>query len=83
MMIWSIAVAPDFQGKGVGSSLLKQAENVAQATGAPKLRIHTNTRMTKNIILYKKAGFEEIDVKPHPNRVGHELVFMEKSITSF
>lgn len=76
-MVWSLAVDPKQQGKGVGRSLLKQAKHIAQSTTIACLRLHTNSKMTNNISLYEDAGFYHTGTVPHPNRKGHELVYMQ------
>lgn len=76
-MIWSIAVEPAQQGQGIGMWLIEQAKNMACMNGIYTLRLHTNSKMTGNLSLYRKAGFYQTDIIPHPSRLGHELVYMQ------
>lgn len=76
-MIWSVAVDPHYQGLGIGTDLLEKASQLALAAGVSSLRLHTNAKMIRNLKIYRKAGFHEIAIKPHPTRVGHELVYMQ------
>jgi ribosomal protein S18 acetylase RimI-like enzyme len=80
LMIYSIAVDPNHQGKGLGAALLQFAEMLAAELGVPELRLYTNSRMTKNLHLYRKVGFTEVGVRPHPSRSGEFLVDMSKWI---
>ncbi|CUW86865.1 GNAT family N-acetyltransferase [Agrobacterium sp. CG160-95] len=80
LMIYSIAVSPIFQGRGIGKSLLRFAELHALECGIGELRLYTNMRMTKNIALYSDCGFEECGRRPHPSREGEILIDMKKSV---
>ncbi len=76
-MIWSIAVSPDHQGKGFGQALIEHAKRTASDSQIGCLRLHTNSKMTNNILLYEKLGFYQMASIPHPTREGHELVYMQ------
>jgi ribosomal protein S18 acetylase RimI-like enzyme len=80
LMIYSIAVRPEAQRKGFGSMLLRFAQERATAAGMRELRLYTNTRMEQNISLYKRHGFVEVGVRPHPSRPGDVLVDMTKRL---
>ncbi|TMV76805.1 GNAT family N-acetyltransferase [Thioclava sp. BHET1] len=79
-MLWSLAVDPDYQGRGIGFTLLKHAKEIARSQGVSCLRLHTNSKMTGNLALYKKAGFKQFAVIPHPRREGHQLVYLEHQL---
>jgi len=78
LLIESIAVRPRFQARGYGSELLAFADQRAIAAGLPEVRLYTNRRMERNIRLYRKCGFFEIGMRPHPSRPGEVLVDMAK-----
>ena len=79
-MIFSVAVAPAFQGKGLGIALLKWAEDRTRSWGLPELRLYTNARMERNIILYLAYGFHETGRRTNPYRPGWTLVDMAKAV---
>ena len=79
-MIYSVAVAPERQGEGHGSSLLRFAEAKAREWSVPELRLYTNARMTRNIVLYKAAGYCETARRTHPLRPGFTIVDMVKPV---
>ncbi|WP_272950298.1 GNAT family N-acetyltransferase [Nocardioides cynanchi] len=57
--VWDIGrvmVAPDLQGRGLGRHLLELAEQAAPA-GATSYQLFTGAGSTRNIALYKKAGY--------------------------
>ncbi len=83
LLIYSIAVDPDFQGKGLGLALLRQAEALAAEMRLNEVRLYTNSRMEANIRLYLKAGFRRIGERPHPSRIGEMLTDMSKPVGDF
>ena len=77
LLIYSVAVAPAHQGTGVGRQLLLWAEQEATRQGYPVVQLYTNEKMTENIALYGRIGYQEV------KRVlvnGYQVVYMEKSL---
>ncbi len=58
-LIFSVAVDPDHQGRGVGSRLMSFAEKQARLAGRHELRLYTNARMERNISIYRYLGYRE------------------------
>lgn len=79
-MIFSVAVAPEFQGKGFGIALLKHADEQTRLWRLPEVRLYTNARMERNIALYLAYGFHETGRRPNPYRPGWMLVDMAKAM---
>ncbi|MBL8696777.1 MAG: GNAT family N-acetyltransferase [Alphaproteobacteria bacterium] len=79
LVIWSVAVAPAVQGRGLGRELMRFAEGRARALGRPTLRLFTNARMTRNLALYGRLGYVETHRETLPDRV---LVHMAKTLAS-
>ncbi len=79
MMIFSVAVAPGFQGRGFGRKLLRFADTQAARAGYSEIRLYTNARMERNIALYITFGYREIGRRPNPVRDGWTLVDMAKT----
>ncbi len=80
LAIYSIAVEPRHQGRGHASRLLAFAVDQAASAGLPEMRLFTNARMTANLALYRSCGFVETRTEPHPNRPGHLLVHLARSV---
>jgi N-acetylglutamate synthase-like GNAT family acetyltransferase len=59
LLVENLAVAPDTQGQGVGSTLLALAEQQAAAQGLSELRLFTHERMTDNLAYYPRRGYVE------------------------
>ncbi|BCM19768.1 GNAT family N-acetyltransferase [Mesorhizobium sp. J8] len=79
-MIFSVAVAPAFQGKKLGIRLLTFADEQARAWGVPEVRLYTNSRMERNIALYSAYGYRETGRRANPYRPGWTLVDMAKPV---
>jgi ribosomal protein S18 acetylase RimI-like enzyme len=79
-LIFSVAVAPAFQGKKLGIKLLDFAEEQARSWGVPEVRLYTNSRMERNIALYAAYGFRETGRRANPYRPGWTLVDMAKPV---
>ncbi len=59
LTIENIAVHPDLHGQGLGSRLLRHAEDVARSLGLAEMRLYTNGLMEANIMLYQRRGYRE------------------------
>jgi ribosomal protein S18 acetylase RimI-like enzyme len=77
VMVWSVAVAPAQQQRGLGRRLMAFAEERASALRRPELRLFTNARMAGNIALYRRLGYREARREELPDRV---LVHMSKAV---
>lgn len=78
ILIYSVAVAPEAQGRGIGRKLISFAEAEARRLGLPVLRLYTNVRMTENRAIYRHLGFIETH---SAQQDGLHRVFMEKRLT--
>jgi ribosomal protein S18 acetylase RimI-like enzyme len=77
VVVWSVAVAPKHQHRGVGRSLMAFAEARARELQRPEVRFFTNARMERNIALYRRLGYVEKRREHFPDRV---LVHMSKAV---
>jgi len=77
VMIWSVAVAPAHQKRGLGRSLMALAETRARALRRAELRLFTNARMEGNIALYGRLGYRETRREQMADRV---IVHMSKAV---
>ena len=80
LLVYSVAVLPRYQGVGLGKALLALAEERAEGTDMPELRLYTNRRMERNVRLYERCGFTTVRERPHPIRAGEILVDMIKRV---
>jgi GNAT superfamily N-acetyltransferase len=72
--IGRLVVAPDLQGKGIGTALVRSAE---QASGATRFELFTGHLSEANIRLYEREGYTR--TRQETLQPGVELVYMEKS----
>lgn len=59
LLLDNIAVDPAAQGQGVGRALLAFADAHARTGGISELRLYTHEKMTENIELYTRIGWQE------------------------
>jgi ribosomal protein S18 acetylase RimI-like enzyme len=77
MLVYSVAVSPSYQRRGLGHRLLMWAEKQAMSEGRPLLRLYTNARMTENIAWYERLGYAEVRRETF---AGSELVHLGKRL---
>ena len=78
-MVENVAVAPAFQGRGLGRRLMMHAETLAAGSGRTEIRLYTNARFTENIALYRRLGYR-ID---REEQLAHRIaVHMSKRVQS-
>ncbi len=59
LLIENVAIHPDRHGQGLGSRLLRHAEDVARSLGLSEMCLYTNGLMEANIALYRRRGYRE------------------------
>jgi len=57
LLIENVAVAPPYQGRGLGRRLLAHAEEMAASLGYGRIRLYTNKRFAENVRLYGRIGY--------------------------
>ncbi len=78
LLLDNIAVAPAWQGRGVGRLLLDFAEAEARRMGHAELRLYTHVLMHENIALYTRLGWREY---ARGAQAGFQRVFMRKTLS--
>ncbi len=74
-------VHPNFQRKGVGTLLVKKAEEVAKEKGFKFLSVHTHVENEKMIQFSIKNGFEIIERIRNFYGEGKDTVHLKKHVT--
>ena len=74
-------VAPEYQNKGFGKTLLQKALILAMECNYEKIKLDTLNYMASAIHLYQQAGFYEIP--PYYSNPISTAVYFEKEIASF
>ena len=57
LLIENLAVAPAFQGRGLGRMLMAHVEQLAVASGVPEIRLYTNKLFAENLQIYARLGY--------------------------
>jgi cyanophycinase len=78
LLIYSVAVHPEYQKRGYGLLLLDLAEREARQAGHERIRLYTNALMVENIALYLRLGYVETGREPY---LGLTLVHMGKDLS--
>jgi ribosomal protein S18 acetylase RimI-like enzyme len=77
VLIYSVAIRPEYQHQGLGQRLLAWSEQQAVQAGYKSIRLYTNERFEDNIRLYKRLGYKETSKEPFLNSI---VVFMAKQL---
>jgi ribosomal protein S18 acetylase RimI-like enzyme len=80
--VYSLAVDPDWAGRGVARALLDIAAKAARGRGRTTLRLEVHVRNTRAIACYRKAGFREFDRLPRYYADKCDALRFEKTIAS-
>jgi GNAT superfamily N-acetyltransferase len=75
LLIENVAVDPDRQGEGIGRRLLEFAEGEARRAGIGTLALYTHEKMSENLALYARLGYEEEERR---RENGFSRVFLSK-----
>jgi ribosomal protein S18 acetylase RimI-like enzyme len=62
----NMAVSPDFQGRGIGSSLLAFAEDKARRAGLKKCSLIVDIENPAALRLYERCGYQVVFTKTYP-----------------
>ena len=68
--VWEFNVHPDWQGRGVGSTLLRGCIIDARNSGFGALTLTTFAEVPWNAPFYRRMGFVDIDGSDHPRLAG-------------
>ncbi|MBN9563527.1 MAG: GNAT family N-acetyltransferase [Alphaproteobacteria bacterium] len=77
LLIENVAVAPAFQGRGLGRKLMAHAEQVAVSLGHPEIRLYTNKLFAGNVRLYQRLGYR---IDREEEFWGGTTVYMSKPV---
>ncbi len=80
LLIYSVAVAPDHQGGGLGRALMAEAETIARRLGRDRVVLYTNEKMAENIRFYERLGYRSFARRANERRPGNWIVYMDKSV---
>ncbi len=73
----NIAVDPVFQKRGIGFQLVEFVEQYARNGGFSRVELYTNARMTENMKLYPRLGYQQFDRRVEDD---FDRVYFRKSL---
>ena len=72
-----VASAEGQRGRGIGSYLVRWAEQEGRARGCPRLVLEVSPRSAAAVQLYRREGYDEIDSRQvHDPRTGRSLHYL-------
>ena len=77
LLLDNVAVLPERQGEGIGRRLIEHAESEVRRLGHRHLDLYTHERMTENIAMYDRIGYEEVERRTER---GFPRVYMRKRL---
>ena len=75
-----LAVAPAFEGQGIGRKLMEKAEEEAVARGKPVMELQTRVELTRNHKVFEKLGYHITAGTAHPGYDRTTSITMRKEI---
>ncbi len=75
--LYSLAASPEARGKGIGGKLVQAAVESAIEKGCDRLRLEVRRSNGAAIRLYRRAGFNELDMMPAYYDDGEDGLRME------
>lgn len=75
LLIVNVAIDPGHQGLGLGTQMMRHAEELAKTSELRATRLYTNKLMAENIALYERLGYRiEKEVLHDPGTVVVHMV---------
>lgn len=80
--VQTIAVVPDYEGRGIGTTLLTQLIDEARDRGAADVLLEVRADNPRAQQLYRRFGFEQIHIRPRYYRDGVDALIMRLQLTA-
>jgi len=80
--LYSIAVSPDYRGRGIAEKLIREGEQQAKLAGRLYLRLEVDTQNAGAIRLYEKMGYRPFGIYHEYYEDSHDALRMQKCIRS-
>jgi len=71
-IVEGVCVAPEYQGQGVGKSMMDKAMAVCREQGCYKMALSSNTKREKAHALYRSLGFDQHGISFHTDLSSRE-----------
>ena len=80
LFVYSVAVLPRCQGRGLGRALLELTDRRAALTDRTQVRLYTNKRVERNVRLFLRCGYVILGERSQVSQPGEILVDMVKYV---
>lgn len=80
--LYSIAVSPEYRGRGIAEKLIAEGEQQAEDAGRLFLRLEVDTQNANAIRLYEKMGYRPFGIYHEYYEDNHDALRMQKCIRS-
>jgi ribosomal protein S18 acetylase RimI-like enzyme len=77
VLVDNFAVLPAWQNRGISKDLTALAMREARRSGIRTLRLYTNAKMNRNLAIYRKQGWVEVERRVE---AGYDRVYMERQL---
>jgi len=77
LLIWSIAIDPAGQSRGLGRTLLAAAEDRAHQLGLPQMQLYTGSKLTERVAWYGRHGYTVSRIEQLQDR---SITYMSKTL---
>jgi ribosomal protein S18 acetylase RimI-like enzyme len=79
----SVAIHPDFAGKGLGYKMLQEVINLGNQMGLLRIELSTATSNEKAIYLYEKAGFQKEGIMKKYTYLKSENLYLDEAMMAY
>lgn len=80
MELKNIAVAEEWQGKGVGQAMLAEATSLARRMGAKRIEVGTGNSSLRQLAFYQRAGFRMVRIAKDYFTLNYDEAIIEDGI---
>jgi ribosomal-protein-alanine N-acetyltransferase len=80
--LYSLTVASEHHGRGIGRLLLLHAEELTRELGRDRIVLEVRSDNERAIRLYRAAGYEQVGIKPAYYSDGRDALKMEKDLNA-
>jgi GNAT superfamily N-acetyltransferase len=77
ILLDNYAVLPAWQDRGISKEFTALAKREARQRGIRTLRLYTNAKMSKNLEIYRRRGWVEVERRVE---AGYDRVYMERQL---
>ena len=78
LYVGRVAVLPSHRKQGVASAMMRYLEEMAAQQGFTAVEVGVRMSLAGNLALYRRLGYEIVDVAPHPRGPDHVATLLKR-----